>query len=220
MVSPFAYGLSQVTCNPGLGASVVVCDGMTATEEARAADLMRSAQGGDQMAYAELLVLLTGATRRVARGRVGGVSWLDDVVQETLLSVHRARHTWDPSRPFGPWFRAIVAHRTVDVYRRERRVSSREQGDDNLDAVKQPVAEDGPDEREGVGMAAVHAALAALPARQRDIVEGLKLRDESVKGLAARHGMSESAVKVMAHRGYKRLRALLGGSPGNPAKKA
>jgi RNA polymerase sigma-70 factor (ECF subfamily) len=62
-------------------------------------------------------------------------------------------------------------------------------------------------------MTAVHAALAALPARQRDIVEGLKLREESVKSLAARHGMSESAVKVMAHRGYKRLRTLLGGTP-------
>lgn len=192
---------------------------MTAAEETRAADLMRSAQAGDQIAYAELLALLTGATKRVARGRVGNVAWLDDVVQETLLSVHRARHTWDPSRPFGPWFRAIVAHRTVDVYRRERRVSSREQGDDALDAVAQPVAGDGFDAREDVDMAAVRAALGALPARQRDIVEGLKLRDESVKGLAARHGMSESAVKVMAHRGYKRLRALLGPSAENAGKK-
>ncbi len=192
---------------------------MTAAEEIRAADLMRSAQAGDQMAYAELLALLTGATRRAARGRVGNVAWLDDVVQETLLSVHKARHTWDSSRPFGPWFRAIVAHRTVDVYRRERRVSSREQADDALEAMAQPVARNGFDTREDVDMDAVRAALAALPARQRDIVEGLKLRDETVKGLAARHGMSESAVKVMAHRGYKRLRALLGGGTAKPETK-
>ena len=189
---------------------------MTAAEETRAADLMRSAQKGDQMAYADLLALLTGATRRVARGRVGNVAWLDDVVQETLLSVHKARHTWDPSRPFGPWFRAIVVHRTIDVYRRERRVSSREQADDALEAVAQPVVMDVREDPDGVDMGAVRAALAALPARQRDIVEGLKLRDDTVKGLAARHGMSESAVKVMAHRGYKRLRALLGGGTGKP----
>ncbi|MNC99779.1 RNA polymerase sigma factor [compost metagenome] len=59
----------------------------------------------------------------------------------------------------------------------------------------------------------VRAALAALPARQRDVVEGLKLRDESVKELAARLGMSESAIKVTAHRGYQALRKLLGVRP-------
>jgi RNA polymerase sigma-70 factor (ECF subfamily) len=59
-------------------------------------------------------------------------------------------------------------------------------------------------------MAVVHAALASLPKRQREIVEGLKLRDESVRDLAGRLGMSESAVKVTAHRGYKALKKLLG----------
>ena len=57
---------------------------------------MRLAQTGDESAYAELLAMLTTATRHFARGRVGGVPWVDDVVQETLVSVHRARHTWDP----------------------------------------------------------------------------------------------------------------------------
>jgi RNA polymerase sigma-70 factor (ECF subfamily) len=94
------------------------------------------------------------------------------------------------------------------VYRRERRVLRHESGDDRLEAAAMPVAPVG--SADEVDMRAVHAALASLPPRQRDIVEGLKLRDESVKHLAARHQMSETAVKVMAHRGYKRLRALLG----------
>lgn len=170
---------------------------------------MRQAQAGDREAYAELLALLTPVTSRFVRSRSGQVPWVDDAVQETLLSVHRARHTWDPSRPFAPWFYAIASHRTVDVYRRERRVTSREEARDQLEAsAPMTVADDAP----LVDMAIVRAALASLPARQRDIVEGLKLREESVKGLAARHGMTEGAVKVMAHRGYRRLRALLGGS--------
>jgi RNA polymerase sigma-70 factor (ECF subfamily) len=175
---------------------------------------MRLAQRGDESAYAELLAMLTTATRHFARGRVGSVPWIDDVVQETLVSVHRARHTWDPARPFAPWFYAIASHRTVDVWRRERRVSSREEGRDVLETPS-PVTEAG--EYDEVDMVAVRAALAALPARQRDIVEGLKLRDESVRHLAARHGMSESAVKVMAHRGYKKLRKLLGGEGNDPS---
>jgi RNA polymerase sigma-70 factor (ECF subfamily) len=181
---------------------------VTAAEEAQATQLMRLANTGDEAAYAEVLALLTTATKRFARGRAGRVAWVDDVVQETLISVHRARHTWDPSRPLAPWFYAIASHRLVDVWRRERRVASREQGQDTLEA---PAPDGAAGEWDDVDMSMVHAALAALPARQRDIVEGLKLRDDSVRGLAARHRMSESAVKVMAHRGYKRLRSVLGG---------
>jgi hypothetical protein len=33
------------------------------------------------------------------------------VVQETLLTVHQARRTWDPARPFLPWLRAIAQRR-------------------------------------------------------------------------------------------------------------
>jgi RNA polymerase sigma-70 factor (ECF subfamily) len=56
----------------------------------------------------------------------------------------------------------------------------------------------------------MQAALQALPPRQREIVSALKLRDESVKEVSVRMGMTESAVKVTAHRGYRALRRLLG----------
>lgn len=183
---------------------------MTQEQEIQSAQLMRRAQAGDTQAYAELLALLTPVTRQYARGKSGAVPWLEDVVQETLISVHRARHTYDPSRPFAPWFYAIAAHRVIDVYRRERRVASREQG---ADVLPEPAPARRADRTGDVDMDQVRAALAALPARQRDIVEGLKLRDESVKELAARLGMSESAIKVTAHRGYQALRKLLGVKP-------
>lgn len=168
---------------------------------------MRRAQGGDQDAYARLLALLTSVTRQFARHKSGDVPWVEDVVQETLISVHRARHTYDESRPFAPWFYAIAGHRVIDVYRRERRVSSREQ---MSDVMPEPLPLRTNDRAGDVDMDAVRAALAALPARQREIVEGLKLRDESVRDLAGRLGMSESAVKVTAHRAYQALKKMLG----------
>ncbi len=180
---------------------------MTQEQETLSAQLMHQAQAGDAHAYAELLGMLTSVARRYARGKSGSVPWVEDVVQETLLSVHRARHTYDASRPFAPWFYAIAAHRVVDVYRRERRVASREQGRDEL---PEPAPVHHVDRAGDVDMEMVRAALAALPERQRDVVEGLKLRDESVKELAVRFGMSESAVKVTAHRGYQALKKLLG----------
>ena len=51
----------------------------------------------------------------------------------------------------------------------------------------------------------------SLPERQRDVIEGLKFRDESVRDVANRTNMTMSAVKVTAHRGYQALRKILGG---------
>ncbi len=177
---------------------------MTIEQERQSAALMRLAQDGDQMAYASLLVQLTAIARGYVRRRLGGASaWTDDVVQDALLAVHAARHTYDPSRPFAPWFYAILFNRLIDVVRRERRLQAREV----LTAtVPEPsAAADGRNEIDGD---AIRAAVQALPPRQRDVIEAMKFRDESVREVAGRLNMSESAVKVTAHRGYQTLRRL------------
>lgn len=178
---------------------------MTPEQERQATAWMRLAQAGDQDAYASVLVLLTSETRRFAHSRLGAVAWIDDVVQETLMTVHRARATYDASRPFAPWFYAIATTRMIDVLRRERRIAGREIVNEPAmnAAVTSPVEVD-------IDLGAVRDALRALPARQREIVEGLKLRDESVKDIAGRLNMTAAAVKISAHRGYKKLRSLLG----------
>jgi RNA polymerase sigma-70 factor (ECF subfamily) len=181
---------------------------VTPEQERQAASLMRLAQGGDQAAYAALLVLLTSLVRQFARRRIGGAAvWVDDVVQETLLTVHSARHTYDPRRPFAPWFYAIASNRLIDVLRRERRIAAREIAGGELPDGSSHA---GGMERDDIDVEAIRAAVAALPPRQRAIVEGLKFRDQSVREVADRMGMSESAVKVTAHRGYRALRRLLG----------
>ena len=168
---------------------------------------MQRAQGGDEEAYSELLVLLTGVTRSYVRSRAGApVPWTDDVAQETLIAVHHARHTFDGRRPFAPWFYAIARNRFVDVLRREQRVRQHEVAGD---AWPEP-ANATNDECSRVDMDAVRAALASLPARQREVVEAMKLRDESVREIAARLGMTMTSVKVTAHRGYRTLKLLLG----------
>jgi RNA polymerase sigma-70 factor (ECF subfamily) len=167
---------------------------------------MQRAQAGDEEAYAELLVLLAAATRSYVRLRAGAaVAWSDDVVQDTLMAEHRARHTFDPRRPFVPWFYAIARNRFVDVLRREQRVRQFEVASDAW-------AEFAAADRElpgSVDLDAVRRALASLPPRQREIIEAIKLRDESVRDIADRLGMTVSAVKVTAHRGYRALKQLL-----------
>ena len=111
---------------------------MTADQERQAAAWMQVAQQGDQAAYASLLAMLTSVTRQFARRRLGGVAWIDDVVQETLLAVHGARQTYDAARPFAPWFYAIASSRMIDVIRRERRVESRQIATDVLPEPRIP----------------------------------------------------------------------------------
>jgi RNA polymerase sigma-70 factor (ECF subfamily) len=179
-------------------------------QEHHATGLMQRAQAGDEEAYIELLVLLTELTRRHVYFKVGAiVSWADDVVQETLISVHAARHTYDPRRPFAPWYYAIARNRLIDAMRREGRVSRREIGSEVLPETVAPARAEEPTFGD-VDMHAVRVALGTLPPRQREIVEALKLREESVRDVASRLRMSQSAVKVTAHRGYRALKRLLG----------
>ncbi len=168
---------------------------------------MLRAQRGEEDAYAELLVLLTAVTRSYVRSRVGSLApWIDDAVQETLVAVHHARHTFDGRRPFAPWFYAIARNRFVDVLRREQRVRQRE-----ISRIAWPEAASATgDEDHRIDMDAVRQALASLPPRQREVVEAIKLRDESVRDIAARLNMTMTSVKVTAHRGYRTLKRLLG----------
>jgi RNA polymerase sigma-70 factor (ECF subfamily) len=182
---------------------------MTSHQEERAAVLIVRAQQGDATAYAELLTMLAAVAVQYTRNRLGDVPWLDDVAQETLLTVHAARRTYDSSRPFAPWFYAILSSRFIDVLRKERRLRAREIG---MDVLPHPAP--GETDRLAtweVDAGRLHAALESLPARQREIVSAMKLRDESVKEISQRLWMTESAVKVSAHRGYRALRRLLGG---------
>jgi RNA polymerase sigma-70 factor (ECF subfamily) len=182
---------------------------VTAEQDRRSSSLMRLAQAGDQMAYASLLVLLTTITRQFARNRLGAVPWIDDVVQETLMAVHRARQTYDPVKPFAPWFYAVATNRLIDVVRRERRVTAHEIPSDVL---PDPENVGGARTHDDIDVEAIHAAVAALPARQRVVIEALKFRDQSVREVASDLNMTESAVKVTAHRGYRALKRLLGGA--------
>ena len=172
---------------------------------------MRDAQQGDQQAYEELLRFAAREARGFVGRRVAWADWAEDVVQDVLLSIHRTRQTYDPARPFGPWFYAIVSSRLIDALRARKRVATREVVDDDALARKPaPEAHAGQrDLREALAQ-----AVARLPRVQREVVSLLKYEDLSVRDVAARLGMTEGAVKTTAHRGYKVLRRNVGAAIG------
>jgi RNA polymerase sigma-70 factor, ECF subfamily len=171
------------------------------------AGLLILAQGGDQAAYESFLREASGMLRAfLARRMTSASDRVEDVLQETLLTVHRARHSFLPGRPVGPWLYAICEHRMVEFYRRHRRIQALEASTDPPEIA---MADELESEGEGFG-ALVREALMKLPRKQRVIIERLKLHDLSVKEVALQSGMSESAVKVTAFRGYEGIRKMLG----------
>jgi RNA polymerase sigma-70 factor (ECF subfamily) len=177
--------------------------------EARWSRGMRAAQQGEAEAYQELLQELLVVVRRMVRARLSDSDAAEDVVQIVLLSIHRARHTYQPSRPFGPWMRSIVRNAVTDAHRARGRRAGREVGVEAIDSLPDPnasaVPADAPLSPE------LGAALAGLSEKQREAVELIHLQGLSVAEAALRAGVSPGALKVRAHRGYRALREKLQG---------
>ena len=184
---------------------------MTASQEAEFRGLMQLAQTGDQRAYHALLTALVPVVRRYVEQRSNRAPWTDDAVQDILWALHQARHTWNPSRPFAPWCYSLMQHRLVDAARKASRVLKRETSDDLALATAPDDRARGNDPGQAEAMAHVRDEVDALPPRQREVVRLLKLEERPVREVAGRLGMSESNVKVTAHRAYRVLRERLGG---------
>ena len=88
-----------------------------------------SAQDGDRRCYEQLLREVTPFIRALARRHCRNAADIEEMVQETLLTLHRIRHTYDPSRPFSPWLAAIASRRIIDTVRKRSRVSRHEMPD-------------------------------------------------------------------------------------------
>jgi RNA polymerase sigma-70 factor (ECF subfamily) len=160
---------------------------------------MERAQGGDRRAYAALLTEVATLVRGFVRSRLQAHDAIEDIVQETLLSIHRDRHSYDPARPFGPWMYAIARHRMLDFVAKQRRNRERETSWQRV--APAPAATEHAD--------ALHAALSLLTKAQREIVRMLKLEGYSVAEISAKTGLSQAAVRTTAYRGYRSLYKLL-----------
>ena len=170
---------------------------------------MRRAQDGDRPAYESLLAEVAALLRAFARARLRRADWLEDVVQETLLSIHRDRHTYDPARPFLPWMYAIARHRLADFVEKQRR---RREIEDAAGRRSEELVAPHPFAERGMASGLLRRALAALSLRQLEVIRMLKVEGLTVAEISRKTGLSHSTVKVTAHRGYKTLRKLILGT--------
>lgn len=175
-----------------------------AQQESRLESLMVASQAGDASAHRTLLTALAPRLRAYFRRRLpSGVADVEDLVQETLISIHRRRDSYRPDLPLLAWVHGIARFRLIDHYRRigRRRETPLAETDDHEQAFGDAV-----DSRIDADR-----ILAGLPNRDEALVRLTRIEGRSVAEAAAAQGLSEGAAKVAIHRALRRLESLFGG---------
>jgi len=172
----------------------------TASDE----DLMRAYGGGDVAAFEQLYERYRGPLYRYFNRQVAEAATANDLYQGCWEKVIKARKRYRSSSPFKAWLFRIAHNHLMDHYRSRRPVAelppdnpgpAHEQPMNRLEAAQQ-------DER-------FRAALAGLPAEQRDV---LLLRLESgfsVEEIAALTGVGAETAKSRLRYAVRKLRQVL-----------
>ena len=169
------------------------------------AQLMQLAVTGDAQAYAMLLAKTARLLRPYLAKRLNASAEVDDVLQEILISIHKARHTYDGKRPYKPWVYAIARFRLQD-HLRAHYADHLHHAAALAELEHCLLAEASTTE---FSYESIHAEVARLPEKQAAIVQMMHQQGFTAKEVAEKIGMKESAVKVAAYRAYKILRKKL-----------
>jgi RNA polymerase sigma-70 factor (ECF subfamily) len=169
---------------------------------------------GDDRAFAELYDALAPRLRRFLLRACRDPGRADDLLQQTMLRIHRARGRFIPGAQVAPWAFAIARRLLIDSARRrknELRTISLETGGDEAGPVEAAAVQHGAEELiDGERLArALAAELERLPESQRRAFELVRGEGLSIRDAAEALGATASAVKLRAHRAYAALRVAL-----------
>jgi len=171
---------------------------MTSDEE-----LMATYVDGKKSAFDELFERYAPMLLRIMRRQVRNQDDAAELVQQTFLQLHRARHDFDTSRKLRPWLMTIAYNLKREYFRRRKR-----KPEAPLEFEPEEAPRSDPlDKRERA--LRVRNALEKLPQGQREVIAMHWFKEMSFAEVAEVMGLSLSAAKVRAHRGYRALRALL-----------
>lgn len=160
---------------------------------------------GNELDYARFLNAIAPVIRRMVAKRVPSAE-VEDVVQEVLISIHKARHTYDGNRPIMPWLAAIARFRMTDYLRKH--YSGRRHQEVDIAELHETLADvtAGNDSNESV-----EELLDGVPAHAKKILSMMHVEGYTAKEVGTAMNMNESAVKVAAHRAIKKIREKLNG---------
>lgn len=165
--------------------------------------LMERFCAGEAGAFEGLYQRYAAPLRGYLLRMAGTAAAADDLVQLTFISVVRSRGRFVAGARVRPWLYAIATNAARDQLRRRRSEAVAAPALQTEEASVEPAVRD-------AGLEArVRRALEALPAAQREAILLHRWEGLSFEEIAEAMGITRTAAKVRAHRGYERLRELL-----------
>jgi RNA polymerase sigma-70 factor (ECF subfamily) len=170
--------------------------------------LMLAYRAGDGSAFEELFERYAALILRLGRRHLGSDDAAQELLQQSFLRLHGARHDYQPSSRLHPWLMTIVMNGVRDQWRLRRRRPTATL--EHEPAAPRCDPENGLAQQDDAR--GLHAALACLPRGQREVVELHWFQEHSFAEVARILGTSEGGARVKAHRAYARLKQLLAGA--------
>lgn len=160
--------------------------------------LMAAYAAGDVESFDELFRRNERAAYSFFVKRTGCPERAHDLYQDLFLRIHRARHAYDPARPFAPWFFGIAHRLLIDDFRRGFR--HREAPlDDSLGSTADH-------EQSFLDRDELAHLMRELTTEEWHVLCSSKLAGSEYKEIAAQLGKSIDAVKKMASRAMQKIR--------------
>jgi RNA polymerase sigma factor (sigma-70 family) len=156
---------------------------------------------GDKPAFAEVFDRFAHRVRAFLRPMVHDPALAEDLTQTTFLSIVRSRDRYLIGSPVAPWIFTIAANAARDALRR-RRIEQKFAPEAEEAVVHSEPADHGLRRQ-------LESALQELPVSQREVVVLHKVQGLSFEQVAAAIGITSTAARIRAHRGYVKLRSLL-----------
>lgn len=165
--------------------------------------LLERYQHADAPAITELIQRLSPDLLRFFLAQETTRTEAEDLLQNTWLRIHKARHTYRAGAPVLPWVFAIARHVRVDDYRKRRRIRQYESATDSLPELASH------EDARPVETLTFESLIADLPESQREVLTMLKVNGLTLEEVALATCSSVGAVKQKASRAYAKLRILL-----------
>src|ERR1700747_246716 len=158
--------------------------------------LLEGYQQADAQATTELICRLSPDLLRFFLAQEATRTEAEDLLQNTWLRIHKARHTYRTGAPVLPWVFAIAKHVRVDGYRKRCRSQQYEIATESLP--------EGPPHQESprAETPTFESLIANLPPSQREVLTMLKVNGLSLDEVAQATSSSVGSVKQKASRAY------------------
>ena len=153
-----------------------------------------------------------GRLRGFIRRRVADIADADDILQDVFSELIEATRLAAPIEHVGAWLFRVAANRITDRFRKKTLpLASVGDDDDDVLAAQPQAAQHGPEARYANGLLRddLEAALAELPAAQREVFIAHELEGRSFKSLAAESGVAVNTLLARKRYAVLHLRRRL-----------